>query len=582
TGYGTANERTHKYHVGEKVNLWSNKVGPYHNPQETYSYYKLPFCKPNLGVGFKRKKQGIGETIAGDELRNSGLVVQFAEAQPRTIMCTSQLTDEAVKQFTQAVDESYWYNMYLDDLPIWGMVGRQGNVGDGSEPVLYGHRRFDVAYNGDRIIEVNLTSENPQPISKGQTIELSYEVLWKETDIPFEKRFDRYLDYDFFEHQIHWFSIFNSFMMVVFLCGLVALILLRTLRNDFAKYTEDDEELEGIGRALADDSGWKQVHGDVFRAPQWLVLFSALYGTGWQMIVLVQMVVLFAVAGPLHGDVYEQRGELVISFIVCYALTAVVGGYTSASYYRQYFSTPRAEQHSQWQKAMLLSALLLPCIAGGVLFALNGVAVYYDTTNTIPVLIIIKVIAIWAFVAFPLSIVGCMLGRHIGGKSNFPCRVNSIPREIPPSPWFSNPMLIVPVAGVLPFGSIFIEMYFIFTSFWNYKYYYVYGFVALVYVLLATVIVCTTIVATYFVLNAENYHWQWISFGSAASTAGYVFLYSVYYFLCKTEMFGALQFSFYFGYMGLFCLSLALLCGAIGLIGSTIFVKHIYRHIKID
>ena len=33
------------------------------------------------------------------------------------------------------------------------------------------------------------------------------------------------------------FSIFNSFMMVLFLCGIVALILMRTLRNDYAKVT---------------------------------------------------------------------------------------------------------------------------------------------------------------------------------------------------------------------------------------------------------------------------------------------------------------------------------------------------------
>ena len=43
----------------------------------------------------------------------------------------------------------------------------------------------------------------------------------------------------FFEHQIHWFSIFNSFMMVIFLCGLVALILMRTLRQDYAKVRSD-------------------------------------------------------------------------------------------------------------------------------------------------------------------------------------------------------------------------------------------------------------------------------------------------------------------------------------------------------
>jgi hypothetical protein len=30
------------------VDLWVNKVGPYHNPQETYEYYKLPYCKVNF------------------------------------------------------------------------------------------------------------------------------------------------------------------------------------------------------------------------------------------------------------------------------------------------------------------------------------------------------------------------------------------------------------------------------------------------------------------------------------------------------------------------------------------------------
>ena len=36
--------------------------------------------------------------------------------------------------------------------------------------------------------------------------------------------------------QIHWFSIFNSFMMVMFLTGLVTIILMRTLKRDYARY----------------------------------------------------------------------------------------------------------------------------------------------------------------------------------------------------------------------------------------------------------------------------------------------------------------------------------------------------------
>jgi transmembrane 9 superfamily protein 3 len=32
-----------------------------------------------------------------------------------------------------------------------------------------------------------------------------------------------------------------------------------------------------------------------------------------------------------------------------------------------------------------------------------------------------------------------------------------------------EPNVIILASGILPFGSIFIEMYFIFTSFWAYK-----------------------------------------------------------------------------------------------------------------
>lgn len=83
--------------------------------------------------------------------------------------------------------------------------------------------------------------------------------------------------------------------------------------------------------------------------------------------------------------------------------------------------------------------------------------------------------------------------------------------------------------------------YFIFTSFWNYKVYYVYGLLLLVFAILLIVTLCVTVVGTYFLLNAENYHWPWTAFGMAASTGAYVALYSVHYFVFKTRMTGLLQ-----------------------------------------
>ena len=38
-------------------------------------------------------------------------------------------------------------------------------------------------------------------IAAGTALDFTYSVAWTETDVPFHRRFDRYLDYDFFEHQ---------------------------------------------------------------------------------------------------------------------------------------------------------------------------------------------------------------------------------------------------------------------------------------------------------------------------------------------------------------------------------------------
>ena len=218
------------------------------------------------------------------------------------------------------------------------------------DPYIFTHKSFHVSSNNDRIIEVNMTSENPTKIAPGTELVFSYSVQWSKSENTFEDRFNRYLDYSFFEHQIHWFSIFNSFMMVIFLCGLVALILLRTLKKDYAKYTRDEDDLDGSS-AMADDSGWKQVHSDVFRKPRHLMLFSALTGTGYQMIVLVTSVIVFAASG---NTLYAERGGTITAGIVFYSLSSVVAGYTSGGYYMQHFYPQPAPN---WMKTMLLTVM---------------------------------------------------------------------------------------------------------------------------------------------------------------------------------------------------------------------------------
>lgn len=63
------------------------------------------------------------------------------------------------------------------------------------------------------------------------------------------------------------------------------------------------------------------------------------------------------------------------------------------------------------------------------------------------------------------------------------------------------------VGGVLPFGAIFVELFFVLSSLWTDKYYYVFGFLLLSFVILVHTCAEITIVLTYFQLCAEDYNW---------------------------------------------------------------------------
>ena len=221
--------------------------------------------------------------------------------------------------------------MEVDGLPIWAKVGdldiseeklkeieSRGSHHDvmPEHSLLYTHRHFSFGYNGPHVVEVNMTSSDPQLVETGQyyfdwfsisrPIIFSISSSWVKSSIPYEKRFDRYLEYNFFESQIHWFSVFNSFMIVVFLAGLVALIMIRTLSLDYRRYTQ--ESMEGSESISRDDSGWKRVHGDVFRACSHLPLYSVLIGNGAHIVytVIVSLVLILTMAQYLGRKKYVE------------------------------------------------------------------------------------------------------------------------------------------------------------------------------------------------------------------------------------------------------------------------------------
>ncbi|TNN21100.1 Transmembrane 9 superfamily member 3 isoform 3 [Schistosoma japonicum] len=514
-----SDEHSHMYDVAEEVVLWMNTVGPYHNRQETYGYFTLPFCRgPKTTI--EHTHETLGEALQGTELQYSGIDIRFKINKPKSTMCEIQINQDAYMAFNKAIEQQYWYQMYLDDLPIWGVVGEVSKEG---HPSIWTHKELEIGYNENKIVFVNLINDDLTPLKPDTKVTFSYKVRWVPSEINFADRFDKYLDYAFFGHKIHWFSIFNSFMMVLFLVALVCMILMRTLRRDYARYNKEDG-LSDLDRELGDEYGWKQVHGDVFRPPPHSSLLASLVGTGIHVAVVSSIVLLLSLTNKL----YTERGSFVSTAIFVFAATSPINGLIGGSLYAR-----MSGKH--WIRQFLMSATLLPFIICCASFLVNLVAIYYRTSRSIPFLTMLAITSIILFVIIPLNLVGTVLGRNLFGSASFPCRVNPVPKPIPEKKWFMEPSFIIIASGLLPFGSIFIELYFVFTSFWAYKIYFVFGFTLLVLFLLIAVTTSVTVVGTYFLLNSEDYRWQWTSFLSGASITFYAYLYSVYYYFFKTK-----------------------------------------------
>ena len=119
----------------------------------------------------------------------------------------------------------------------------------------------------------------PATTKSKTSITYSYTVTFKENnDIKWSSRWDYILE-SMPHTNIQWFSILNSLVIVLFLSGMVAMILLRTLHKDIARYNQIDS-----GEDAQEEFGWKLVHGDVFRPPRKGMLLSVFLGSGTQIL----------------------------------------------------------------------------------------------------------------------------------------------------------------------------------------------------------------------------------------------------------------------------------------------------------
>lgn len=241
----------------------------------------------------------------------------------------------------------------------------------------------------------------------------------------------------------------------------------------------------------------------------------------------------------------------------------------------------------------------------GLFFVMNLVLWSKGSSGAVPFSTLLALLALWFCVSVPLTFVGAYFGfrkrvslrgaakkrthRSLTSHLIFtaqafehPVRTNQIPRQIPDQSVYTQPLPGIIMGGVLPFGCIFIQLFFILNSIWSSQMYYMFGFLFLVFLILVITCSETTILLCYFHLCAEDYHWWWRSFLTSGFTAVYLFIYCFHYFATKLSITDAASTFLYFGYTAIMVFLFFLLTGSIGFAASFWFIRKIYSVVKVD
>jgi transmembrane 9 superfamily protein 2/4 len=449
--------------------------------------------------------------------------------------------------------------------------------------------------------------EDEEDLDDEQIMEIpySYSVFFREDDkIEWNHRWDLYFVNQEEGSRIHWLAIVNSVIIAGSLSAIVAVILARTIRGDIkgdyekGKPKRGRRSMPGNGRrsprsgektgglleqsgdvdrssdisddeALEDITGWKLLHGDVFRTPAYGHLLAPLVGSGMQLVFMTVGLLILSSLGILNPSF---RGGFVSVGVGLFIFAGLFSGYFSARIYKTF-------NGQYWRRNALLTGTLFPGLLFGLIFVLNLFVWAQASSTAIPLSTLIAILLLWLCIQLPLVYAGSWYGYIKSPPWEHPTKTSAIPRQIPAQPWYIRPVQSLLLVGLIPFAVIFIELLFVFQSMWSDKsgYYYVFGFLSVVVVILILTIAEVTVVMIYVSLCNENYHWWWHSFLVGAASALWVWAYCCWYYWVKLHIVGWTSGLLFFAYSGLGCVVYGLLCGTVGFLTAYAFVRRIYR-----
>eukprot|EP00919_Chromeraceae_sp_WS-2016_P003706 GHVR01009007.1.p1 GENE.GHVR01009007.1~~GHVR01009007.1.p1 ORF type:complete len:490 (+),score=68.59 GHVR01009007.1:389-1858(+) len=488
-----------------------------------------------------------------------------------------KITPAMHTQIKHMIDNKWYASLHIDDLPVYYFIGEmEENILPPGSPesdvmlsthYLWTVRDITMKYNGNQIVSISIVNSGRVPLETDLSISLSYSVQWRITTDTFSDRHSRYRGPDFFDNTVHRLSVIHSCVVCFLLCCGVVVILRRTLKRDIARYEiTEDEGLESLDRA--DESGWKQVSGDVFRRPPHLLPLSVILA--WGVLVVCATTLVLVCALSTNMSMSELIDFLLYSVCGSHCVAGCVGG----GVYKCFCGIA-------WKRAMIVQATS-PVIASVLCSVCVGiVATHHGSTLTLSPGVVIQLSLVWVVVCVPLYVIGTLIGRRLVSRHNFPCRVRTLRRPIPPQSPYLVPGIIA-VSGAVPFGSLYMELYFVFASLWSFRLYSLAPLLLLVLCILLLVVACTSVSLVFLLLNQEDYRWAWVVTTGGMSTGLMFFCFCLKYFIYNTWMSGTLQVLYYFAFSVLSSCCLGTACASISFFASFLFVRTIFSNVKSD
>lgn len=584
--------------------------------QLPFAYYDLPFTCPPTPHS-RPLHLSLNEVIRGDRIWESDYKLSFLEDAACHRLCDRLTKPEGLRRADQLIRSGYVVEWLLDGLPgattfisstdqrRYYAAGFPLGFVRGGRTYIHNHVMMVIRYHTEKNGKQTIVGFEVYPRSVSDfhcpgaaknfenfeidvdakvttVIPFTYAVYWREEPhISWSDRWNLFFKSEGNDKEIHWLSLINSLVLVAFLSTVVAVVLLRTLTRDIQAYNNLDAVAKDVAaesdKSDYNQSGWKLVSDDVFRSPARPLALSLILSSGVQVFFTIIGVLIMSTTGLMGPNI---RNSILSTSLGLFIFGGCGAGYSGIRFYKNF-------THQMYIKPHISLSILfgggLPFIVLLSVLILNCIVWAKDSSSALPFGTIILLIVFFLALEVPLSIIGGFIGNQASPAKNN-ANLTKPTRPIPRQPQFLSYFYAIPVFGLIPFGTIYVELLFVFRSVWLEKtsFYYMYGFLLLTIFLLSIVVVESVIVAIYLSLIYGDHKWQWRSFFIGSSVAWYVEVYSVYYFFMYLKVTDFSSIILYLSYTTILSLLVGLAFGSLGMYGASIFIYKIYGAIKSD